>query len=180
MDHKGNSNERMLSEHLVKIILAGNLVTQSWLKFLVTIQGGLAVGFVFVLRPSEQMPPWLILPMCFLIPFVAALSAFAVSAFIIRHQQWQGWYVRAYNSIPGNAHNVFPYDGQLPPKTIEEMPDGYVSNWVRRLRLLLILVWLVAAVAAAVHAAIELMGEVVLAPMDAAELAPQVWFHRPL
>jgi hypothetical protein len=68
MDDK--SNEEMLSQHLVKIIVAGNLASQGWLKFLVTIQGGLAVGFVFVLRPSEPMvpptvPPWLILPMCF-------------------------------------------------------------------------------------------------------------------
>jgi hypothetical protein len=141
------SNEEMFSEHLVKIILAGNLVTQSWLKFLVTIQGGLALGFVFVLRPTEPaVPPWLILPMCFLIPSVAVLSAIAVSAFVIRHQQWQAWNVRAYNRISGNTGKVFPYDGKLPTSMIWKMPIGFVAKLVLGLMFLLIVVWVVAAV----------------------------------
>jgi hypothetical protein len=139
-------HERMLSEHLVKCIVAGNLVTQNWLKFLVTVQGGLAVGFVFVLRPSEQLPLWLTFLMCLLIPIVAAVSAFAVSAFIVRHQRWQGWYVRAYNNIPGNSEKVFPYDELPPPKKIKDIPPGYVGAWACWLSGVLIALWIFVAI----------------------------------
>src|SRR5438132_14342322 len=90
-----HSHERMLSEHLLRGMLLTTQVIQNWIKFLATIQGALAVGFVFVLRPTgpteHTVPPWLIPPMCFLIPSAAALSALAISAIIVRILQWQAW-----------------------------------------------------------------------------------------
>jgi hypothetical protein len=140
---------KMLSEHLLKAMLQHNQTILSWVRFWTTIQGALVAAYVFVARlpadnPQVTYSGWFLLGVALLLPLFAILCNAALVAIIVRNYRWQSWQVRAYNAIQGNTGKVFPYDGETLPqgaKAISEMPISPNARWVRRIGVLIALMW---------------------------------------
>ena len=97
------------NDHLLQLIVGQNTATQAWTKFLITAQGGLAVGFGFVAKEDvASIPSWMSFLLSWLVPLIGITSTVAISSVIKRDYQWQAWYIRKYNSRPGNNKQVFP------------------------------------------------------------------------
>lgn len=132
------------SEHLLKLVLASGQASQAWLKFLIAVEGGLAVGFGFLATAAirTRMHIALALIICF---FGIAL-ALALTSVIIRHLQWSASYIKRYIAVLGNVDRVFPGDIDQRPRDISKIDPGWIAKRIRMVKWLIVLGWVVAAV----------------------------------
>ena len=135
------------SGHLIHLIVNQDETAQGWLRFFFTIESALAAAFLFVITSSERIPAaprWFAPVMCLVIPLLGIVLTRALMRIVLRQNQWQIWFIRRFNALPGNVDKVFPAGiGRDGP--VEQQPDGYVSRVVRNLGRWITFAWLALA-----------------------------------
>jgi len=138
------THEEKCSSHLVSLITNQDHVTQGWIKFLITIEAGLAVALAFILKPGNDstFPDWFTRSVSIIIPALGILAAFILTDIIIRERKWQTWYVQKYKALPNDFPEVFPGEkGQ--DVSVDKQPWGYISKRIFWFTVIIILGWLV-------------------------------------
>jgi hypothetical protein len=108
-----------LCAQLVKLIIQQGTIFSNWVKFVITVQGGLVAGLAFVLR---YVPDYRVV----LGPIIALFgvaTALLFAGILRRHAQWSVWYLRR----PA-VSEIFP----TPTKSDEigELNLGPIAKWV--------------------------------------------------
>jgi len=133
--------------HLIHLIVNQDETAQGWLRFFFTIESALAAAFLFVVTSGERIPAaprWFAPVMCLVIPLLGIVLTRALMRIVLRQNQWQIWFIRRFNALPGNADRVFPAGiGRDGP--VEAQPDGYVARVVRNLGRWITVAWLALA-----------------------------------
>jgi uncharacterized membrane protein YhdT len=133
--------------HLIQLIVNQDETAQAWLRFFFTIESALAAAFLFVITSGERIPSaprWFAPAMCLLIPLFGIGITRALMRIVLRQNQWQIWFIRRFNALPGHADKVFPASiGRDGP--VEVQPDGHVSRIMRNLGRWISLAWIVVA-----------------------------------
>jgi uncharacterized membrane protein YhdT len=133
--------------HLIHLIANQDETAQGWLRFFFTIESALAAAFLFIITAGERItaaPRWFAPTMCLVIPLLGVVLTRALMRIVLRQNQWQIWFIRKFNALPGNVDKVFPADiGRDGP--VEQQPDGYVSRIVRNLGRWITFGWLAIA-----------------------------------
>ena len=135
---------KLHSEQLVTLIVHAVGTSQAWLRFLITVQGALAAGFGFLVLSSDITATRLILSL--FICIFGIVLAFHLVKVIVRHQQWQGFFIKKYVALPINSTAVFPEppNSKL-PTSVSDVEKGVVAKTVEHIRVWLVILWLCAA-----------------------------------
>jgi hypothetical protein len=132
--------------HLIDLIINQDDAAQSWLRFFFTIESALAAAFLLLMNSGEHVaraPRWFMPAVSLLIPLLGIVFTRALMRIVLRQNQWQIWFIRRYNALPG-ADKVFPSDiGR--EGAVELQPDGYVSRIVRHIGAWITLAWVIIA-----------------------------------
>jgi hypothetical protein len=142
-----------LRAELVKLIIHQETIFSNWVRFVITVQGGLIAGLAFVLSTMLDYP----VVLRFIIAGFGFLTALLFAIILFRHAQWSVWYVRKGSSL---APEIFPTPkGQirnpglvdrlvvqfvskfLLKDEIGELPLGPVALWVVKFLLLVAITW---------------------------------------
>jgi hypothetical protein len=122
-----------LREQLVKLIIHQETVFSNWVKFIITIQVGLAAGLGFVLGDLPHRRE---------LGYVIAVSGIATAVLfakiLVRHNQWSVWYINRCKSLTA-ASQIFP----IKEGEIERQPLGPVVRWTRYFLLVVATAWIV-------------------------------------
>jgi hypothetical protein len=135
------------STHLIQMIIDQDETAQGWLRFFFTIESALAAAFLFLITSADRFPAaprWFTPAMCLVIPLLGIVLTRALMRIVLRQNQWQIFFIRRYNAIPGNAEKVFP-SGIGQEGGVEGQPDGYVSRIVRNFGRWITAAWIVIA-----------------------------------
>jgi len=137
---------KMHSEQLVTLAIAAVETAQAWLKFLITVEAALATGFGFLALGQEITFPRLVLAL--IICFFGAGLARILADVIVRHQRWQGWFIKKHVAVLDNSTAVFPtpVEPEPMPTTIAEIKTGVIGEAVGRIQSGLVGAWAIAAV----------------------------------
>ena len=139
------------SDQLLELASQSGRASQTWFRYLITIQGALATGFGYlVLAPSERPLTQAALALC--VWLVGVVLTWALTTIILRVHRWQTWYVKRYIAIPGNVGRVFP--GIIEPplakipddKQISNMDPGFIGSRIRRVAWWMGFAWAIAAI----------------------------------
>ena len=133
--------------HLIRLIVNQDDASHSWLRFFFTIESALAAAFLLVVNITERIPGaprWFAPAMSLIIPLLGIVFTRALMRIVLRQNQWQIWFIRKFNAMPGNAEKVFP-DGIGRNGPVEQQPHGYVSRIVRNLGRWITFAWLIIA-----------------------------------
>ena len=130
------------SKMLLDLILNAERDTQSWIKFLLTIESATAAAFAYLIKEmSSQFPQNapLVITVCALFSAAGIAGALIVGSVVMRQRKWHSWYIRKFNELPTLAGTVFANQAGV----IEKMPRGFVARRVRELQIGLVICWLV-------------------------------------
>jgi hypothetical protein len=129
------SSDTDFGAHLIALITNQDQVSQGWLKFLITLESGLAVGFGFILKlkPAEIPSPksFLFALAEFMIPLFGIAVSVAGSLIVVRERKWQVWYLKQFKAV--YQHTANPARPQVFPEAkdlIGRQEMGYVSKVV--------------------------------------------------
>ena len=134
-----SEERRIAREHLIKLIMNQDHVSQNWVKFFFALQAGLVAVTGFILKSFYgQIGGWSRAGLaCF-----GILSAIVIALIIFRERNWQRAYVEKYTKSekPGDAARpegslVFPKDG------VSFRPEGAISRLIRVVVVLLVIGW---------------------------------------
>jgi hypothetical protein len=84
-----NAELSALRAELVKLIIHQERIFSNWVKFAITVQGGLAAGLGFVLSDVTKYRA-----LGFIIAIFGFVTALLFAGILYRHIQWSVWYVR--------------------------------------------------------------------------------------
>jgi hypothetical protein len=98
-----------LRGQLVQLIIQQGNIFSSWVKFAITVQGGLAAGLGAVL--FSTLARYRLLGL--IIAFFGGVTAALFAKILIRHTQWAQWYVSRGRELADN-HQIFPQLGEIP------------------------------------------------------------------
>src|SRR5262245_55289827 len=103
--------QKFQSEQLVTLVVHAVETANAWLKFLITVQAALAgaFGLVFLGDPYT----WMRLVLLFIICAFGIVLAVYLVKVIVRHQQWQAFFIKKHVAI--NSTAVFPERPGLMP-----------------------------------------------------------------
>jgi hypothetical protein len=107
-----------LFAELVKVLIHQETIFSNWIKFAITIEGGLIAGLAFVLRYVPNYRGVL----GAIIAFFGAATALMFAKILGRHAQWAAWYVSRGNSL---APEIFPTRSD----EIAHQP-GLITKWL--------------------------------------------------
>src|SRR5712671_3165508 len=91
-----------LRGQLVQMIVQQGAILANWLKFAITVQGGLVAGLGFVLSDVET---YRILGV--IVAIFGALTAYLFAKILCRQSQWGGWYIERCNTLTPTS-KIFP------------------------------------------------------------------------
>jgi hypothetical protein len=107
-----------LREQLVQLIIQQGTIFTNWVKFAITVQGGLAAGLGAVLLSG--------LAKYRLLGWIIAFFGFAAAALfvkiLVRHTQWSAWYVRRGREL-ADKPQIFPQPGEIPEVKWKELKE---------------------------------------------------------
>src|SRR5260370_35582635 len=98
-----------LRTELVQLIIQQGTIFTNWVKFAITVQGGLAAGLGAVLLSA--LDKYRLLGLIIASFGIAAAISFA--KILIRHTQWSQWYVSRGRELADNPQ-IFPQPGEIP------------------------------------------------------------------
>ena|SRR6266571_4293134 len=137
--------------HLVELIINQDEIAQGWIKFLITIEAGLAVGLGFVLKIGGEKPglleqrfaPWAM----GLIPFFGIAAALILCSIILRERKCQAAYVKKFRQLqgvepPGTLTELFPTN-----QDINDQGIGFISSRVIALTVAIAIGWVIVFIA---------------------------------
>jgi hypothetical protein len=146
-----------LRAELVKLIIHQETIFSNWVRFVITVQGGLIAGLAFVL---SKVPDYRVV-LGFIIAFFGFLTALLFAIILCRHAQWSVWYVRRGSSL-ATTPEIFPtpkgkirnpglvdrlvvqfLSKFLPKDEIGELPLGLIALRVAGFLLLVAITWIV-------------------------------------
>jgi hypothetical protein len=110
-----------LFAQLVKVLIHQETIFSNWIKFAITIQGGLVAGLGFVL--SSKLPNYRALGI--IIALLGAVTALFFALILPRHTQWAAWYVSRGNRL---APEIFPRRRRRKLRNL-----GLIAKWVVKL-----------------------------------------------
>lgn len=90
-----------LRGQLVQLIINQGTIFSNWIKFAITVQGGLAAGLGFALSDAKYRVFGLI------IALLGIVTALGFAAILIRQAQWLMWFVQRWNSL-ATTSEIFP------------------------------------------------------------------------
>jgi hypothetical protein len=106
---------RTAIEQLVALVMNQDHVAQGFLKFLVSLQGGLAVAFSYFLTLPSRVQPGAaagvqsrIFLAVLLIAGFGVISTIALTAIVIHERKWQGWYIQCAHELGAGIPRLFP------------------------------------------------------------------------
>lgn len=130
-----------LRAELVKLTIHQATIFSNWVKFAITVQGGLAAGLGFVL---SNVNTYRVLG--FVIAIFGLVTALLLIAILRRHAKWNVWYLRRCNSLSANCTKLFPdKKGE-----VATLPPGRVCMWVVSFLSLVAIAWIAIFVVVAV------------------------------
>ncbi len=139
-------------EQLIKLIIHQETIFSNWVKFAITVQGGLAAG----LGVAWSEPKYGAFG--FIVALIGVATAYLFARILYRHSQWSVWYVRRGQSL---AAEIFPPKSELKPglvagwvvwflskifgspDEIGQLPPGPIARWVVSVLLFVAAVWFV-------------------------------------
>jgi hypothetical protein len=136
------------SDHLITLVGSSGQASQTWLRFLVTIEGAMAAAYFYLAMTATL--PRAALFLSILVCVVGFVLTEALVRIIERHHRWHAWFVKKYVAIPGNLQKVYPGEIQEFPARIDDVAPGYIAGIVRKVGWVLDAGWIVAAVVAIV------------------------------
>lgn len=135
---------------LANLIASREKAVSDWMKFLATVQAGLAVGFGFVMfqgRPA-LLASGLLKLLVTMIPLFAILLAVGTYLIIRRERIWQQWFNLKVQVLTGTA--IFPngyftskYRDRRTPHGPNDMHPGRITRTLSVMIGILVVTWLV-------------------------------------
>jgi hypothetical protein len=104
-----NTELSALRKELVKLLIQQGTIFSSWVKFVITVQGGLAAALGAVLLST--LAKYRLLGGIIALFGIATAVLFA--KILVRHTQWAAWYVRRGGELASNPE-IFPHEGEIP------------------------------------------------------------------
>jgi len=83
-----------LRGQIVQLIIQQGAIHSNWVKFAITVQGGLVAGLGFVLSDVTKYRL-----LGFLVAIFGGATAILFAVILNRHNQWVRWYVRRCNNL---------------------------------------------------------------------------------
>lgn len=124
-------------KQLCEMVRKQDALIQSWTKFYLYIQAGLAVALSFLLQlgPSQNL---LAIAGSAIIPVLGIATVFFLTRIIIREYKWQGRYVGQITKLP-----MVPevYRREWAPKEPDPDKRGYNAQQIWLLQIVLITGW---------------------------------------
>ena len=137
-------------EQLVALIINQDHVAQGFLKFLISLQGGLAIAlsyfFTLPLRAPEAAgaQPRILLAIV-LIAFFGAASTIALTAMVIHERKWQAWYIQCANKLGNEVPKLFPAEN-LGSRDIHSQKIDPIGRVICLMSGAMVIFWIVIAI----------------------------------
>ena len=96
------------SDHLVRLHINQSFILQAWTKFIIVIQGILAIVLGYILLLKERPPVQTRITLYLAIALFGIATSIVIRIIIKRQHQWAAWYVNKYGLLPGNRGLVYP------------------------------------------------------------------------
>jgi hypothetical protein len=115
------SDDTELSElrtQLVQLIIQQGTIFSNWVKFAITVQGGLAAGLGAVLLST--LAKYRLLGL--IIAFFGVATAALFAKILVRHTQWGAWYVCRGRDL-AKTPQIFPQPGEIPAVKLKELTE---------------------------------------------------------
>jgi hypothetical protein len=144
-----NVNTTELSKMLVDLVMNQDHVAQNWIKFLITIEAGLAIAFAFAF--GRVLPNWFQTLAILVIPVMGGALAISLAFIVVRERQWQNHYINRFNILPGLSGVVFPTRADELGSDVGKTGLGAISWSVIFLVAVITLAWFFALVVAWKH-----------------------------
>ena len=122
--------QKYQSEQLVTLIMHATSTAAAWLKFLITVQGALAGAFGLIVLSDKST--WMRWALSFIICLFGAVLATYLANVIVRHQRWQGLFIKKHVAL--NSIAVFLDDGRPMPSAVSDVEIGVVATAVTHIR----------------------------------------------
>jgi hypothetical protein len=97
-----------LRAQLVQLITQQGTIFTNWVKFAITVQGGLAAGLGAVLLSG--LAKYRLLGL--IVAFFGVVTAALFIKILVRHTQWSAWYIGRGRELTGNPQ-IFPQPGEI-------------------------------------------------------------------
>jgi hypothetical protein len=101
---------------LVQLIIQQGNIFSNWVKFAITVQGGLAAGLGAVLLSG--LAKYRLLGL--IIAFFGIATAALFAKILVRHVQWAHWYISRGKEL-ASAREIFPPDNAIPELKLKEL-----------------------------------------------------------
>jgi hypothetical protein len=112
-----------LRTQLVQLITQQGVIFTNWVKFAITVQGGLAAGLGAVLLSA--LAKYRVLGL--IIAFFGIASSVLFAKILVRHTQWTTWYVRRCNKL-ADIPELFPQRDDIPEVRLSRL-IWQVKKW---------------------------------------------------
>jgi hypothetical protein len=122
-----------LPAELVKLIINQSTIFSNWIRFAITVQGGLIAGLGFVLGDVTKYRV-----LGFMVAGFGLLTALLFARILHRHAQWGVWYIDISTSLAATS-KIFPTQ----PGEIARQKLGPVAWSVTWFLLLVAIAWIV-------------------------------------
>jgi hypothetical protein len=144
-----NVNTTEVSKMLVDLVMNQDHVAQNWIKFLITIEAGLAIAFAFAF--GRVLPNWFQTLAILVIPVMGSALAISLTFIVVRERQWQNHYINKFNAVAGLSGVVFPTKADDLGSEVGKTGFGAISWSVIFLVAVITLAWSTAFVVAWKH-----------------------------
>jgi hypothetical protein len=143
--------QRLRLNHLIRMIVSQDHVSQAWTKFMIVIQGGLGTAFGYMVFAHNR--DLIRLLMALLVGAIGILTCIICRQNIERTRKWSTFYIRKYNSVIGLDETIYPVSPEerkedKPPDGPGDMPVGYIEDRIVQFCNWAIILWGVAMLSA--------------------------------
>lgn len=138
-------------EQLVALIINQDHVAQGFLKFLMSLQGGLAIALSYFLtlplrtQPNVPGAESRIFLAVILIASFGIVSTVALTAMVIHERKWQGWYIQCANDLGAEIPQIFPSEN-LGSRSIHSQRVDPIGRTICLMSAALAFLWILIAV----------------------------------
>ena len=94
-------------KHLIDLVIKQDQVIQNWTRFMITIQGALALAFWFVVQGLHNHTAIYELASTF-IPFFGIISTAGLGIIVLRNHRWQAWFTVKFQQLTHDNGVIFP------------------------------------------------------------------------
>ena len=121
---KGKDAQREALPEMMRLVTHHDEIRKEWMRFLITIEGGVVIAIWALITFSKDIPGWLVTLGCSMVGAFGVITAESLLKVIDRIQAWRNYYQRAAGQIAGRLGlEIYP-DQEKGTKDVLNRPGG--------------------------------------------------------